>query len=60
MRRLLSPTIRYAQVALLPQRDRAQRDVSVKILPTDAVMRTCVGTSCTTNPKEIEVMELQG
>jgi len=44
------------QEALLSQTDRATRCVSRNLVNC----RTAVGTSCTTNPEEIEVMELEG
>ena len=44
------------QEALLSQTDRATPYVSRNLVNC----RTAVGTSCTTNPEEIEVMELEG
>jgi len=44
-----------AQEALLPQTDRATRCVSQKLVNCCAT----VGTSCTANPQEIEIMKLE-
>jgi len=45
----------YMQEALRPQRDRATRYVSLDLVHSCAAM----GTSCTTNPQLVAVMELE-
>ena len=51
---LRSPTSVLNQEALLQQTDRATRCVSL------VNCCTTVGTSCTTNPQQIKIMELEG
>ena len=54
----ISRDVGLRQEALLSQTDRRRtaRNVSRNLVNC----RTAVGTSCTTNPEEIEVMELEG